>query len=756
MNGSWTVTVKAKNAAWPQRFRIKGSTNGKDGYYNVVVGTSVFVTGATWGLTVEHNPPGGATWKPSRHRLGSFTTSGGQFSFDVNTDDSFADLDFNDSVLSCTMPLSSSEYVVYGNVKTYSKGCIFNPCYRPYLVIEDATRLKKVLDYEKLRRILEKLYPERIKEYYRPPFPPPPPEAFKPIMIPTGVQDEPGYLVKGKAILRPDLVADVVLDKPVKVAKGTAVAKDAKDVTVARSVKMTVAKSAVPDKAAALNKEALQKRGGTTVVPYTSFPIGYEKAVAKVGEANLIEVGKLVDTLLWSPCTVKPMTETLLQFIEYDRTNAEKMGGSYTGEGHQDVLGMTCTDEQGNYVFRFSTTAALNAEEAGDAAPGEALATQILPDLIVQILTGLPSDTAYESFPYYNVPNVKRINICVPDWKIPNPSQPCQGGRVIQAIGNIFTVPNPHSTIFPDGTVLNTNPTGPQVNHAAWRGTLDVFGCFLDTTPPVTRYTIKYRRGGESDWHYVTETYKHLKKQPDGTWDDELVGPTKIVELRVNGAANPKAKVESYENIEINTQWIATHRNRKIQLHTWVYQSVAGAVEYKIEGFDAVGEKVTGAEDTVKLCIDNHYSTGRIDPIKLGGFEPGECGLFHIPAPSSPLTVRFKATDAEGFMQQYALNVYWGSNNHLPVTQDPPTAHPIAETYNPVAPFRFYGTLAPLNPEGYEEVNVKPSGSVPWLPAGKTFCAYSFELSVQDRVTDGYGIPSAYIVWRELIGITST
>jgi hypothetical protein len=76
ISGSWTVTVKAKMAAWPQRFRVQGSTNGKDGVYNVVVGTSVFVAGATWGLTVEHNP-GGATWKRSRHRLGAFMTAGG-------------------------------------------------------------------------------------------------------------------------------------------------------------------------------------------------------------------------------------------------------------------------------------------------------------------------------------------------------------------------------------------------------------------------------------------------------------------------------------------------------------------------------------------------------------------------------------------------------------------------------------------------------------------------------------------------------
>jgi len=740
MNGSWTINVKAKNAAWPQRFRIQGSTNGKDGYYNVTVSTSVFVTGTQWGLTVEHNPPGSAPWKRSRHRLADFKTAGGLFTFDICTDDSYADMDFNDSVLTCSMPLSSSEFIVYGSVKTYSKGCVFNPCYRPYLVIEDILQLKRALGYDRIKRIIESLYPERIKDFVKPPFPPPPPEPFRPIMIPSGIEDEPGYLVIGEAADRP---VSIVEDQPTRVTRATATRRTTRAAS-ARTREELVEATAATAVATA------------RVVPYISKPQGYNMALSRVGEANLRELSRIADPIRWFPCTTKPMTETLLRFFEYDRTTEEKMGGSYTGEGNYNTLGMTATDEQGNYIFRFSMTSALTAEEAGDIAAGEAPATQILPDLIVHILTALPNEIAYESFPYYNIPNVKRLNICIPEWKIPNPSHPCQAGRALQSIGNIFIVPNPSSTLFADGTVNNTNPTGPLVSHAAWRGTLDVFGCFLDTNPAVARYTIKYRREGEADWHYVSEMYAHLRKQIDGTWASEVVGPTKTEELRVNGPANPKEKVESYMNIETNTEWIYTHRNRKIQLHTSVYQPVAGAVEYKIEGFDASGERVPGAEDAVKLYIDNHQATGRVDWIKLDGFAPGECGLFHIPASNSPLTIRFSAMDIEGFLDSYALNVYWGSNNNLPVTQDPPTAHPIAENYTPNPPYRFYGTWAILNPDGYVEVNVKPTGANPWLPTGKTFCAFSFELSARDRVTDGYNIPSSFTLWRELIGITTT
>jgi hypothetical protein len=73
------------------------------------------VTGPQWGITVEHNPTGPKPWAPSRHPLADFRIQGGQFKFDILTDDSAGDEDFNDLVLTCDMPLSSSEYVVYGS-----------------------------------------------------------------------------------------------------------------------------------------------------------------------------------------------------------------------------------------------------------------------------------------------------------------------------------------------------------------------------------------------------------------------------------------------------------------------------------------------------------------------------------------------------------------------------------------------------------------------------------------------------------------
>ena len=130
MQGSWTISVKSKSAAWAQRFRIQGSSNGVDGVYAGETSTSaIFVTGDQWGVTIEHNPAGPVSWTPSRHKLANFNVSGGQFHFDILSDDGGGtDEDFNDLVLSCSMPLSNSEYIVYGNIKTYTGFCPWNPC----------------------------------------------------------------------------------------------------------------------------------------------------------------------------------------------------------------------------------------------------------------------------------------------------------------------------------------------------------------------------------------------------------------------------------------------------------------------------------------------------------------------------------------------------------------------------------------------------------------------------------------------------
>jgi hypothetical protein len=654
--------------------------------------------------------------------MAHFRVSGGQFLFDIETDDyglSGGDEDFNDIILTCAMSMSASDYVVYGKVRSYSGLCLLNPCFpRSFYVIDTPWQLKELLQYEPMRRIIEKLYPERVKASDQmklgpQPEPPDKPAAFKPMMIPSGLSEDPGMTVVRSAKLIPE--SDLKRSKNV----AAKMAEAAKSTTYSLAANTTA---------------------GNLLLEKEDYML----------------LGRLRDRLQLKPCTVQPVTQTIMRFLEYDRTAAEKLGGPYTGEGNLYILGTTATDDFGNYLFRFAQDIFQVVEEVDDVAVGEDLTTQIRPDIIIELMETLPDTVLYETAPYYNIQNIKCINLCLPSSALDPPRTSCQGGRAIQALGNLSIITS-GTQLHSDGTVSNTNATGPIVDHAAWYHTVDLFACFLDTDPKVDYYTLRYRYDAGTPWaasDFVIETYSHPKQQTDGTWKSEKIGPLPVP-LRVDGPADPMVAGYAYLNVEDQitaSQWQNTKRDRKLQIHTAVYRAEAGPVEFKIEGYDAAGEKVPGAEDTVKLYIDNTWSQGDIDCVKLGADDPGECALFELPIPGQPLTVCYRVTDPEGFMESYALNVYRGSNTPVP-TENTATGNPAAASYQSVAPYRFSGTLdETLDPSGYVEISLEPSDGA-WLPGGIEFCAFSFELSALDRKTNGYGTPSGRILWRELIGI---
>src|SRR5262245_44780415 len=116
MQGSWTVAVKSKNAAFAQRFVVAGAAGG-NGPHNGTPGTSVFVSGTQWSVNIQSQAPG-QPWKDSAQRITFPTVSGGLVKFDIRSNDTGNDQDYDDLILTCSMPVSSSEFVVYGNVKT--------------------------------------------------------------------------------------------------------------------------------------------------------------------------------------------------------------------------------------------------------------------------------------------------------------------------------------------------------------------------------------------------------------------------------------------------------------------------------------------------------------------------------------------------------------------------------------------------------------------------------------------------------------
>src|SRR6185295_9736339 len=148
MQGSWTVSVKAKNADFPQRFIIAGADSGNGTYAGALSTSPVLVTGAHWRIQIQNDPGGGE--------------------------------DFNDLILTCSTPVTATDFVVYGNARSYSGRC-FLPCLRHWLIIDTDLTLRHALTYPPIRKALEKLYPDRVRIK---PIPRPAPPPFIPMVIP--------------------------------------------------------------------------------------------------------------------------------------------------------------------------------------------------------------------------------------------------------------------------------------------------------------------------------------------------------------------------------------------------------------------------------------------------------------------------------------------------------------------------------------------------------------------------------------------
>lgn len=724
MQGSWTVSVKSKSAAYPQRFIISGADVGNGTYSGTTSTSPVFASGAQWSITIQHNPKGPISWIMSAERITFPTISAGQIKFDIQSNDTGGDVDYNDLILTCSAPASLSEYVIYGSVKSYSGLCSFNPCYPyPWAVIDSPYSLKKLLKYIEIRKALEEIYPERIRPYLdepdiiKPPRPEPDPTPFLPLMIPlasvTGEESQEVHTLSQES------------DPGHKVS----------DTNTARLTSSTAALAVRMNMGAGtFNK----------VAPYAS-QIAKFKDIFKVG------------------CTTEVKPGLLLRFLEYDRTTSELAGGTYTGMGSRCNLGLAVTDERGNYIFRFTQTLEDIAAETEDiAAGGPPTARQLRPDIIVQIISGGAAGTLYESALYPNIPNLKRINLCVPESILnPGPTA-CQGGRAIQSIGNIWTIPGVGNTLDTDGRITATNPTGPQITRGAWVGRLDMFACFLDR-PDVKYYTIRFRRPGES-WSFVQELYTHIKIADIGlpNYTGTKIGPD-TRSLSVDGG--PKVSVPSYLNIESDPEWIATHRLRKIQLSSSYYENALygpnespRSVDFKIEGYNKDGDMVSGAEDTIRLLIDNRAVVGDIDSISMGSVSPGECALFELTSANAALAVRFKVDQPGGFVKSYTLSVIRGSNNSVPVSDTTAPVQPLNLVYDETAHGNFFfGTINAVSPDAdkYVIAELQPNSGA-WLPADKNFCAFSFRLSTMPRTTNGYGLSPGYYLDFELVGISYT
>jgi hypothetical protein len=733
MQGDWTIHVKAKEAAFPQRFIVSGATTG-NGTYNATVGmTPVPVTGNLWSIAIQNNP--GAGFQQSDTRLKFPVVQGGQYKFDIESNDAGADQDFNDLILTCSTPASVFDYLIYGNVTTYSGLCFFNPCYRGWLVIETEVSLRAALQNPHLAAVIKKYYPERIPPVIVDPNPPDPP-YFRPLMI--------------------------------NLSGNPAVGKVA-------NVFRRVQSEAVTAKA---SKDAKAEAPAEFVLERTATSASRQFAVSQ----DALALSTIIDhSFLW--CNTSPASNLTLDFQEYDRSASELAGGPYTGTGVRSNLGSVITDMNGNYIFRFTQDLLQSIDEAfSDIAAGENIFVQYRPDLIVSVPNSAPvPPVLYESAPHYNVPNLFRLDLCLPHSRIPQTSL-CFNGNLIGQLGNVFVGGNQNTTgstavaaldrngygnhLRSDGRISVHNPEALfAVDCACWAGTIDLKGCMYNTQrklsdPIIKRYTIRHSKNGVS-WDFVNETYRHPRfGLRDTPFYRQLVGPFPVT-LNVDGVST--ADVPSYKNIQAEAfhdgiDWEFTSLDRYMQLTTAIYQgSSPGRVFFKIEGYDAAGNLVPGAKDLIALFIDNNPLGFSLDDV---WFDVGvdivraECNLYRIreAALNTPLKLRFKANDEWGFLDNYAMSISKCGAAFAVVESIPG----ISSGSNPgntdalgCPGYRGTAELSKFGDLNSHQITYSPS-PVPtkkWLESGEGYTLYYVNLSANKRETNGYnsGISGTYI-----------
>lgn len=697
LQGTWSVSVKSKDASWAQRFVIAGADSGDGTYTGSTSTPAVLTSGAQWGITVEHDPSGPASWGPSRMRIANPRVDGAFFKIDIESDDGGGlpgDEDFNDLVLTAAKPLNAGEWTVYGTVKTYSGLCLFNPCFPfPWVVIDTPLQLERLLRYNDMREMLERIYGSDIGSRIDR-------DDFRPMMLSRGGSSGGGFQVSGTTRL--------------ELAKGRS------------------------------------KKASVETVEEAKLAIATRQQYA----ANLTAAdAAIIDRIgvLW-PCSSETLGSTMLRFAEYDRTDAELGGGPYTGFGDRELLGSSATDEFGNYVFSFTRDVSdLIDESISDTPTGGDPTVSANPDLLIQF----PDEDGvigYETAPYYDIPNVREINLCIrKDLLTP---KACQGGRVLQYVGDIPLVPNPGTTLHADGTVSN-NPalsgSGPSVTRAAWNGGIDLFGCFESSQAPVAHYTIEYRVEGAGSWEYVNVDASGLRQQGNGLYVLESYGPDTTV---LPGG------VPAYRNIELEPNWSTEVEHRKARLrlidllNTVSLPRKVADVWLRIRGYDSANSFVAGTYDIIRLQVDEERATGDIASILVPG-SPGfdACALLELPSDATPLEVKLRALDPDGFLSSWSLRAIKGSNTAVGLLDTATAAAPAGSFPGEIVDNLYVGTaertIADI--DGYVTLSIVPVGGA-WL-GEEEFCAYSFELVVQDRTTNGVTSAGTRKVHDEVVGM---
>ena len=756
MQGNWTVEVKSKHASYPQQFIINGATSGGGVYEGVVGGDSVSVTGDQWSIAIKNDP--GEGFQLSDTKIGFPRRVGDNYVFDISSNDAGGDEDFNDLVLTCHTPVNINEFIVYGNVSLYRDDrCPYNPCRLRLapggMYIESNRALLEALKNGSIREKLEKDYPERIRDDIIGPNPPDP-APFKPIVI--------------------DLYNEAMQPRTKLIYKRL---EDAVGKVKTRANKA-------------------EPSSEYSIKNYSLISIPKETSQELAASAEAIKLAGLVDGYWRKDCTLAPATNTTLTFEEYDRAPSELAGGPYTGTGNRRLLGDTIADMHGNYIFRFSFNMMYpDPEDNADIAPGETL-NVAYPDVIVKVTSFSPYTVLYESAPYYNIRNLRRIDLCLPKSTI-QPSSACFNGNLIGSLGNIFLGGNQNSSasfsstalerynygnhLEPGGEIsVGSSLAGFKVECASWYREIDFKGCMYDLAKTVAQnnfkwYTIRIRRSGVSDWQFVSQNYKHPKFKnrniPDYIGDN--VGPF-FRDLHVDGG-DIIEDVPAYINIQREVyvdgeDWEASNLDRYMQLNTNLYDKLSGITTpgkfyVRIDCYDNNGDPVANGTDMIALYIHNkRLNFGMTHPVFTDvSVENSGCGLYRLTDAqmNTPIQLSFKANDPEGFVHFYDLSMSRCPSPMIALTVNQPIAgttpsgatpqpHPTTPAgrttlFSGVSISEHNTCIGYTGTEqdfgDYEMINVEiqPAPSEGgWIKTSEYFTSLYFYLRAYKRMTNGY------------------
>jgi hypothetical protein len=392
----------------------------------------------------------------------------------------------------------------------------------------------------------------------------------------------------------------------------------------------------------------------------------------------------------------------------------------------------------------------------------------------------------YESAPYFNIPNLKRINICLPKNRVRLTSS-CANDNLIGSLGNVALGGTQNSLGLFTAAALTRDGFGNYLDHkgrisvggstaqfsvqcASWGGVVDIIGCIYDETKKLVDnhirwYTIRIKRQGAADWTFVEENYKHpIHPVGEGT-----VGSF-IHPLHVDGG--PIKNVPAYKNIRWEmhagiTNWKGSNIDCLMQLHTGLYDMENGAHKpgifyLRIDGYDDAGNPVGGQTDMIALYIHNKaLNFGLTSPfLDDSTIVYAGCQLYRLTDDqnNTPMKLSFMANDLDdvasgvhGFVDNYRLTMSRcpGSTIALVVTPNPPLSNtPVGET------LLSAGTSSSTKPAcngftgtedvffgntGLVEVTLEPgAGETGWIKASEYFTTFTFSLTAGKRVTNGY------------------